>query len=128
VSATSARDRADRVFAEYIKDRDRGCRRCFTEHDLECAHILPRHYLIIRCDPDNAMALCHRCHRWFTEHPDAWRTFVEFRHAGRFAVLREKAQSMVTPDWAELVTEIRALHQQLRERREQPGPFRSDGR
>lgn len=65
------------------------------------------------------MVLCHNCHIWFTAHPQQWKSFVEFRHPGRFAVLLERAQSMVTPDWTEAVDQIRGWIKELRERRGQ---------
>ena len=73
---------ADRHFATYIKCRDQTCRAvlpifCQGAYRLECAHIISRDYKALRTDEANAVALCSACHGWYTNHPEAWRKWVD---------------------------------------------------
>lgn len=63
------RSQADALFSQYIRRRDGRCRVCPETDNLECAHIYSRRHWATRHDPDNAIALCFRHHRQFTEDP-----------------------------------------------------------
>lgn len=75
---THAKREADRLFSEFIKERDRICMAttdfwlgaqfdCVTFQGLHCAHLRRRGYLAIRWDPRNAVALCAGHHKWFDD-------------------------------------------------------------
>jgi len=65
------RDKYDIVFSRLIRamagDQCEKCGR--REGQLECAHIFGRRSKSTRWDLDNALCLCHSCHRHTTENP-----------------------------------------------------------
>lgn len=66
--------KADRLFSQYIRKRDRWIsQRCATQYHppttgLQCAHMFTRGKWSTRLDPRNAMALCYGCHQWVDSH------------------------------------------------------------
>lgn len=68
-------DKADKVFSEYIRTRDKWtCQRCGTKYTppttaLHCSHFQGRGKEATRFDDENADALCWGCHRYFTSYP-----------------------------------------------------------
>ena len=94
------RDSLDALFSDYVRSRDKWtCRRCtkyFPEghrQGIHCAHIFSRRHKGIRHDPDNAIALCHGCHTYFTGYPLYFATWI-IEQIGRqkYDVLRMKAR------------------------------------
>ena len=77
------RDSLDAAFSDYIRWRDRWiCRRCGSRYapptqGLHCAHIYTRANPSIRVDEDNALALCHGCHSYFTGRPIVFKDWCE---------------------------------------------------
>jgi hypothetical protein len=76
----------DRDFSNMIRERDgwmcQFCGRTKAQGwQIDCAHIYGRRDVMLRTDPDNALALCRRCHMEFTEHPAAFIEFV-MKHVG----------------------------------------------
>lgn len=66
----------DIVFSKLIRTRDGWrCRKCGVGKDqaqIQCAHIMGRRSTGLRWHPQNAVALCARCHMFFTSHPFEW--------------------------------------------------------
>lgn len=59
----SLRDKADRLFSEYIRARDGRCITCGTTEALQCSHYYGKKARpAVRYDPRNAHAQCARCH------------------------------------------------------------------
>ena len=77
------RDALDAAFSDFIRTRDRWCcRRCRASHnppavEIQCAHIFTRGNKGIRVDEQNAIALCKRCHCYFTFRQEEWRAWCE---------------------------------------------------
>lgn len=77
-------DPADKYFSQYIRLRDRECRRChspvkFNEKGLpishQASHFKGRRKESTRFEPLNVDTLCGGCHAYFTENPtehEAW--------------------------------------------------------
>lgn len=62
---TVKRDKADKLFSEYIRKRDGKCVRCGKTNNLQCSHYWGRRMESVRFDPLNAEALCPGCHeKW----------------------------------------------------------------
>ena len=67
-------DAADQAFSLYIRTRDKWtCQRCFTQYEpptkaLHCSHFYGRVSESTRFEPDNCVALCYGCHKYFDEH------------------------------------------------------------
>lgn len=68
-------DKADKLFSLYIRTRDKWtCQRCGRKYEpptqaLHNSHFQGRGKENTRFDPDNCVALCYGCHRYFTSHP-----------------------------------------------------------
>ncbi len=92
------RDKLDAAFSDYIRARDGWkCRCCGASHNpaldvlIQCAHIFTRANKGIRIDPDNAVALCKRCHCSFTFRKEEWSAWCEKKlGAGHMERLRFK--------------------------------------
>lgn len=58
--------KADQVFSDYIKQRDRfrcvWCERKFLKSELECSHFVARQHHATRWAEENADSSCHWCH------------------------------------------------------------------
>lgn len=101
--------RADKLFSEYIRNRDQRCRNCGTFERLQCAHLISRSYKSIRVDPDNAVALCQSCHLGFTHRPLEWRQWVDEEFPGRWDALQKKALAYERVDWKRAHAELKEL-------------------
>src|ERR1039458_3144788 len=76
------RDAADIAFSEWVRRRDRACKRCRKPGTgdkgiggLDASHWQSRGKEGTRFEPLNVDALCRSCHRYFGEHKtehDAW--------------------------------------------------------
>jgi nitrate/TMAO reductase-like tetraheme cytochrome c subunit len=77
-------DKADKVFSQWIRLRDRECRRCHSPVRLnekglpishQASHFKGRRKEATRFEPLNVDTLCGGCHAYFTENPaehEAW--------------------------------------------------------
>jgi hypothetical protein len=76
----------DIAFSKMIRDRDGWtCQYCGHTREagfkIECAHIFGRRDALLRCEPDNALALCFKCHAEMHAHPAVFVEFVQ-KHLG----------------------------------------------
>lgn len=71
-------DPADKVFSQYIRLRDRECKRCHSKVKLnekgdpvthQASHFQGRRKENTRFDPENVDCLCTGCHMYFTANP-----------------------------------------------------------
>ena len=65
---------------------------------LEWAHIKSRARKNIRWEPWNCIALCHCCHRFFTQHPDLWTAFINDYDPNRWEYLNRRLRDGDKPD------------------------------
>lgn len=77
-------DKADKVFSQWIRLRDRECRRCHSPVKInekglpvshQASHFKGRRKEATRFEPLNVDTLCGGCHAYFTENPaehEAW--------------------------------------------------------
>lgn len=66
---TPLKNKADKLFSEWIR-RDGKCEYCNRANvRLECAHIFSRRYISTRYEPINALCLCSAHHRWLHDQP-----------------------------------------------------------
>lgn len=86
------RDAADIWFSKAVRTRDWfTCQQCGKGPSVECAHIFGRANKSTRWDMDNAISLCHYCHRYFTANPIEFHDFLEdLWGASALEILREK--------------------------------------
>lgn len=71
---------------------------------LQWAHIVKRHFLEVRHDPDNCWLLCDSCHRYFEDHPDEFYQATEVLDPGRHEYLYSQMRSL-------RVTNIRVIYE-----------------
>lgn len=87
MSAASAKKTCDNYFSKVVRARGQ-CERCGSAGVLECAHIIRRRFvgdpdgIGLRCNEDNAWALCPSCHRTVDLDPVAFSELVD-RTIGR---------------------------------------------
>lgn len=70
-------DKADKLFSQWIRLRDKECKRCHSPIKLknglpvshQASHFMGRRKENTRFDPDNVDTLCGGCHMYFTSHP-----------------------------------------------------------
>lgn len=71
-------DRADQAFSQWIRLRDKRCKRCHSKVEFNAAglpvthqasHFQGRGKENTRFDPDNVDTLCWGCHQYFTANP-----------------------------------------------------------
>ena len=91
------RTSADKWFSDAVRLRANNmCEHCGTYGRMECAHIVGRREKTLRWCADNAVSLCHTCHRRFTENPY---DFVQWllKHMGEemLEVLAEKRRGIL---------------------------------
>jgi len=87
------RDAADKWFSDVVrKNAGYVCEHCQkVDARMECAHIYGRAAKSVRWSLDNALCLCHYCHRTFTANPIAFNDWcLELLGEGHMELLREK--------------------------------------
>lgn len=72
---------------------------------LQWAHIINRHNLEVRHDPDNAVLACDACHRYHGAHPDEFYQAVEVLDPGRHEYLYGQMRTKRN-------TDIRAIYEE----------------
>jgi 5-methylcytosine-specific restriction endonuclease McrA len=113
--ASHATKIADTLFSLMVRERDGRCLNCSARSGLQCAHLVSRRYRAVRWNPDNAVALCFRCHKGFTEHPIEWRAWVDDNlaeepyevYAARLVRLEDEALHGEVPDVGEVIEGLR---------------------
>ncbi len=100
-------DKADKVFSEYIRLRDKRCVRCKKLghgsngiNGLQNSHYFGRRNECTRFDPENCDSLCMGCHqRWGSEDKESYREFkiAQLGEKG-FKDLRTRSQMVCKKD------------------------------
>jgi DNA polymerase III alpha subunit len=105
-SPKGAKAKADRLFSQLIRSRGR-CESCGSTSYLQTAHVVSRRFSATRCDENNALCLCAKCHHHYTDHPVEWGRFV-VEHMGETAYewLRDKALHGAKVDWQEVAARL----------------------
>jgi len=91
------RSNADAAFSEAVRlNKRHTCESCGKSGRTECAHIIGRREKTLRWCADNALSLCHSCHRYFTENPLDFNDWVR-RHIGDglVEILQEKRRGIL---------------------------------
>lgn len=115
-TAAALKRRATALHSQYVRARDKRCRRCgTTSGQLQCAHGISRRYSATRTDENAAVCLCATCHRYVDSHPfEAVQFWSEQFTVGGYAQLRQKAyngvgQVMKADFWAGEVARLTDL-------------------
>ena len=97
-AAVIKRTAADEFFSNAIRlAKDYTCEHCGkSDGRMECAHIVGRREKTLRWCTDNALCLCHYCHRRFTENPIDFTRWLESHiGAGMLELLTEKRRGIL---------------------------------
>lgn len=62
-------DKLDKLFSQYIRQRDVVCQRCGGTSGLQNSHFHGRRKASTRHNEDNACLLCYGCHMYFHANP-----------------------------------------------------------
>ena len=92
------RDQADKWFSDVVRAKAGWtCEHCGkTDSRMECAHIYGRRLKSVRWSLDNAVCLCHWCHRDFTENPLKFVDWLnQYFGEGHMDLLREKRNGIL---------------------------------
>lgn len=113
-------DTADKHFSLYIRTRDNfTCQRCKKKSEsVACSHFFGRRIENTRFDPENCVALCYGCHKYFDEtNREAYRDFkLEQLGEKRFNALKVRANTYKKKDrkmeaiiWREALRTIKSI-------------------
>ena len=111
-----ARATADKWFSDITRSAGR-CLKCGTTQYLQCAHVFSRRYYAIRWDEKNAVCLCRSCHVYFTHRPIEWEMYITSEIGpDTYSALREKAMTYRKPDMGEMLDDLAARIQRVKDR------------
>lgn len=94
------RDKADTVFSQFIRARDKECRRCHSKVEFnakglpvshQASHFQGRRKESTRFDEENVDTLCGGCHMYFTANPAEhymWQVNLKGQQAVDLIVMR----------------------------------------
>lgn len=80
---------------------------------LEWAHIKSRGICSIRHDPKNCVCLCNICHRYFTQNPDKFKSFIDWLDSERWDYLNKEMQKQMKPDYEKWIEYYKELPNEL---------------
>lgn len=104
----------DNLFSKIVRLRGTYCQKCGTDQNLHASHVIPRTFLSVRWDLDNAITLCYRDHiYWWHKHPLEAAAWFEDKWPGRFDILRARSLSYAKMDRAAKLAELRKLYEEL---------------
>jgi len=91
------RDQADKWFSSVVRlNKNLTCEKCGKDGRTECAHIFGRRAKSVRWSLDNAVSLCHYCHKDFTANPVEFTYWITERLGqAHMDILREKWQVLL---------------------------------
>lgn len=107
--------RADILFSQFIRERDFWtCQRCNKYYEpptqaLHCSHFISRGNYATRFDPENCIALCHGCHRyWDTKNKAEYEQFKKDQLGDKFDLLiqRKNQKGIPKSQWLEYVNKL----------------------
>lgn len=116
-TATSYRNKADRLFSLIVRTRDGCCQECGATEHLQCAHGLSRRYRNTRWDESQCWALCRACHMRFTNDPIRWELWMRNRlgNEGYETLQREALEIAPKPDWPALIARLSERWAEIKE-------------
>ena len=112
------RDVADKWFSDVVRlNKQSTCEKCGKEGRTECAHIFGRRAKSVRWSMDNAVCLCHYCHKYYTANPVEFTDWLEDTLGeGHLSILREKWQVLMPTNKllrAEIAKHYREEHKKM---------------
>ena len=100
----------DNAWSEYVRSRDKSCRKCFGGGSIAAHHAFGRRHLVTRWDIFNGVGLCYPCHiNWAHRDPggfSVWfRDYVGKEEFERLAITHRQVVKFTVAD-LELMLEV----------------------
>lgn len=87
----------DRLWAKYIKKRDKKCQMCGSTTRLTAHHIITRGHYKTRYNPLNGICLCSKCHYLVHQNPAAYEDFFKNKLGEKkYNFLKNQAQKIAS--------------------------------
>lgn len=120
-SVTALRNKATRLWGEYVHLRDKRCQVCGrADGKLDAHHVMVRQFNATRADPENGVLVCFRDHQMLHSDPMRAVEFYTSRYgADGYEALRQKAYDGVSGKfgvdfWREQIAELEGLLERVR--------------
>lgn len=98
----------DNLFSKVIRSRDGKCLHCGKTENLQCSHVLPRTYISVRWNTENAITLCYRCHiYWWHKYPHEAVAWYDSLFPGKYQDLKLLAEQHLKIDRKEVLEQLR---------------------
>lgn len=101
----------DKLFGRLIRKHGRCIVEGCDKTSIQCAHIISRSYLTLRCDFDNAVPLCSSHHTFWTHRPLEWEEWCNEHLDGAYTRNAQRAladlRAGVRVDWRALLDQLR---------------------
>ena len=102
---------ADELYRQIIRSKG-FCERCGKRENLQTAHIISRSYHQVRHDLDNSFCLCDGCHRYFTNRPIEFETFVKSKIGeAHYQELKDRAIDYKKIDYKAVIKRLQESQQ-----------------
>ena len=90
-------EKADARFSEYIRTRDKKCRRCKRNESTDNSHFWGRGNSATRYDPENCVGACRECHGiWENQKKGAYKDWMlTWLGEERYKALEKRARSIM---------------------------------
>src|SRR5512139_1112101 len=85
------RNKADKLWSIYIRQRDKKCQWCKIKPAVDPHHIFTRSISVLRHDPCNGIGLCKGCHMQAHQHSIKFTEFVRLHLGQMYDILYRKA-------------------------------------
>lgn len=104
----------DTLFSKYVRQRDGYCQRCGKTENLQCSHVMPRTFISVRWNPDNAITLCYACHiYWWHKYPHDASAWFDSKWPGRYQRVRYITNSGIKTKPLDEYEKLKLLYKEL---------------
>src|SRR3990167_1736723 len=109
-SKSALKNKADKLMSLLVRSIGYCQARIFTKvhcgGGLQDCHIVCRANMRLRYDPINHLCMCAGHHVWFTNNPEALRTFIETSWGSVWKYLQEHKEEKVKTDYEEVIRRL----------------------
>lgn len=107
--------KADKLWSEYVRTRDKVCRRCGKVPSKHPHHIVSRRYHATRFMPANGVGLCPACHFYCHQNPiGSHKWLVETLGQKHLDALDELSKKIEKLDYTEICRQLETQLNQLK--------------
>lgn len=101
----------DSEFSKFVRSVGE-CEHCGNKDTLQCSHVISRKYYHTRWDPENAIALCYKCHiHWNHKEPHEFVRWFDKKFGGElYEELKRRSESTAKLDLEEIYAYLKTLN------------------